>query len=207
MAVHRTPPKCHLCGEEYKGIYKDQSDVPTGHIFVGDTFIRWDIEGHNCRYKKENRPAIEKQASQAAEESDKFKAMFVDWKLALRLKAIGFTEPCFAYYWTMKDTFHYTVRYENHNRIGLKVSAPLWQQVIDWLDSKKLFIDIDHEFGEDWAFTIDNGGNGHSGDEIAYMDRTQATKFAIDSAISIIETIGIKTTNYKDEPNIDGVSD
>jgi hypothetical protein len=185
MAVFRTPPRCHLCGEEYDGIYDDR-----GPTFVGDTFIQWDIEGHNCRFLKENRKPIEDAIQKIAAESSKFKKMFVGWEIAKRLKNIGFDEPCFAYYWLLKDTFHYTVKYENHNQLVSKVSAPLWHQVIDWFDNKRIFIDIDHEFGEDWEFCIDEGGTGHSGDEESYSSRHVATEQAVLKVISMLEKNG-----------------
>jgi len=43
MAVFRTAPKCPKCGKEYKGIYRTNNDS-----FIGDDFIKWDIEGHVC---------------------------------------------------------------------------------------------------------------------------------------------------------------
>lgn len=49
MAVARTAPKCPKCGQSYGGIYQDQSNVPIMHRLIGDTFIRWDIEGHVCK--------------------------------------------------------------------------------------------------------------------------------------------------------------
>lgn len=49
MAIARRAPKCKKCGESYRGIYRDQSNIPIMHRLIGDTFIRWDIEGHVCR--------------------------------------------------------------------------------------------------------------------------------------------------------------
>lgn len=41
--IARTAPKCPDCGQEYRGIYEKR-----GRNFVGDTFVRWNIEGHRC---------------------------------------------------------------------------------------------------------------------------------------------------------------
>lgn len=49
MAIARTAPKCPKCKQPYSGIYRDQSKLPIMHRMVGDTFIRWDIEGHVCK--------------------------------------------------------------------------------------------------------------------------------------------------------------
>jgi len=45
--VARRPPTCPNCKEPYQGIYADR-----GKNFVGDTFIRWDIEEHKCKDKE-----------------------------------------------------------------------------------------------------------------------------------------------------------
>ena len=49
MAVARTAPKCPKCGQDIGAIYRDQSNVPIMHRLIGDTFIRWDFEGHVCK--------------------------------------------------------------------------------------------------------------------------------------------------------------
>lgn len=43
MAVHRIAPKCPICGEKYRAINSKR-----GKTFVGDSFIRWNKEGHIC---------------------------------------------------------------------------------------------------------------------------------------------------------------
>lgn len=52
--VLRQNPKCHLCGEDIKGIYKDQSDTPAHLRIIGDTFLRWDYAGHKCKMNISN---------------------------------------------------------------------------------------------------------------------------------------------------------
>lgn len=209
MAIARKAPVCPRCGEPYKAINKEM-----GPTFVGDTFVTWDTEKHVCkqnesnpiseykeildpRFRKENRPAIEKEMARQAEESQKFKEMFVDWELSKRLKVAGFDEPCFAYFWMHKDTFNYTVRYENHNRSPLKAAAPLLQQVLEWFDSKRIFIDVDHEFGVDWSYCVDTHGNGHSGNDVSYTSRKIATLKAINKALKIYERILKKSQSGK----------
>lgn len=48
MAVNRTPPQCPKCGKRIYAIYKDQSGLPPAMQLIGDTFIKWDWEGHKC---------------------------------------------------------------------------------------------------------------------------------------------------------------
>lgn len=42
--VYREAPRCHKCGAGINGRYF----IPP-EIFVGDTFLGWDYEGHRCR--------------------------------------------------------------------------------------------------------------------------------------------------------------
>lgn len=53
MAVHRPVPACPNCGEPIRGIYKDESHLPFYKQTIGDTFIRWDWEGHKCQEEKD----------------------------------------------------------------------------------------------------------------------------------------------------------
>lgn len=77
------------------------------------------------------------------------KHLFVPYELALKLKEKGFDEPCFKYWYaeTQTDTPYltYTVYDEelyeqsfNGKFEGdeIQVSAPLYQQVIDWFREK-----------------------------------------------------------------------
>jgi len=48
MAVVRANPKCPKCNGVIHAIYKDQSDLPLIQQIIGDTFIKWDWEGHKC---------------------------------------------------------------------------------------------------------------------------------------------------------------
>jgi hypothetical protein len=65
---------------------------------------------------------------------------FVPYELALRIKAIGFDEPCWGYYYTLngrdwkfaeKTEYH---RLDDEMNIGGKftISAPLFQQAFRW---------------------------------------------------------------------------
>jgi len=43
MAIARPTPTCPYCGKPTaKGIYKDESDMPSFFRLIGDTFIRWE---------------------------------------------------------------------------------------------------------------------------------------------------------------------
>ena len=70
------------------------------------------------------------------------KEQFVTYEIALKLKELGFDEPCFGYFPPLKKelTIWYNSEITNN---GEFILAPLWQQVIDWLRLKHL-IDIDN---------------------------------------------------------------
>jgi len=68
---------------------------------------------------------------------------FVTHQIAEDLKKLGFDENCFGWYDDKKSFFfpaNNTMHTRNSrvNNVTL-IAAPLWQQVIDWLDTKNLF--------------------------------------------------------------------
>ena len=85
------------------------------------------------------------------------KEQFVTYEIALKLKELGFDEECFAIFFRTILNNGRTVNYisddwespfyknrtnSESNSIDI-VSAPLWQQVVDWfLKKKHLYIDI-----------------------------------------------------------------
>lgn len=120
------------------------------------------------------------------------KELFVSYELALKLKEKGFNEPCFAMYqknkklWYCnkhnritnfvinpnKRTLEFQKEYYPKNVLTVNsedfllncsnFTAPLYQQVIDWLDSKGFIIEIDFadtESSYGFQFTICLKGN------------------------------------------------
>lgn len=80
---------------------------------------------------------------------------FVPYEIALELKNKGFDEVCFGCF--VNGRFQYRLRNTNtklskilHSKMDRRVpdeyiSAPLWQQVIDWFDEvHKIRIDLTH---------------------------------------------------------------
>lgn len=64
---------------------------------------------------------------------------FVPFELAVKLKELGFNEPCIAYYTERGIVYDvYTVsNFSGRNVLGGKaVSAPLWGQAFDWFRGK-----------------------------------------------------------------------
>ena len=72
------------------------------------------------------------------------KHLFIPYDFAMKLRKVGFNEPCLGYY-TIKPTVGrvkliYNSKKEglwfNHNKIDSRCSVPLYQQVIDWFRIK-----------------------------------------------------------------------
>ena len=87
---------------------------------------------------------------------------FCSYEIALKLKELGFDEKCVASYYTYdiknfsKGKYDYRGKFEfdystedqyivNSNETYY-VSAPLWQQVVDWLETKGYYINITRVF-------------------------------------------------------------
>ena len=63
---------------------------------------------------------------------------FCTFEVALKLKELGFDEPCFGYY--AKDNLILSVRAPYYpNKV---IKAPLWLQTIDWLETKGYYVNI-----------------------------------------------------------------
>lgn len=60
------------------------------------------------------------------------KHLFVGYKVALELKEKGFDEPCFGHFYG-NDEVSFPRMYRNSN--SDEIASPIYQQVIDWLDS------------------------------------------------------------------------
>ena len=69
---------------------------------------------------------------------------FVTYELALRMKALGFDEPCFNLYSFKTKEFMYTIpnvdevvmfKYGNHNKTN-HISAPTFSQAFRWFRGK-----------------------------------------------------------------------
>ena len=84
------------------------------------------------------------------------KKQFVTYEIALAMKELGFNEPCFGYFDKNENLEWFAgnigVAHWNLPNID-NISAPLWQQVIDWFIEKyQLHIYID--FYDTYTFAI-----------------------------------------------------
>ena len=72
--------------------------------------------------------------------------LFADYEVSLLAKNKGFTECCFQYFQhgvltqsSYSEFIDFNTKYKNNNII----SAPLWDQLIEWLDKKEIFCSAD----------------------------------------------------------------
>jgi hypothetical protein len=128
------------------------------------------------------------------------KKYFVTYEIALKLKKLGFDEPCLAVFNGEKIVYSDTknnnsLNHEDYKNIfGELCLAPLWQQATDWLLEKH---DIQVVVS---SHTIKNGNYG---DFIAYVNniamndprdeeyqtKIEALEFGINHALKIIKNI------------------
>ena len=144
------------------------------------------------------------------------KKEFTSYKISLELKSLGFDEPCLAYYTFNSDIIHKEpfrlsnsgLVFYHQNNIGCKESdlninnciAPLWQQVIDWLEHKyKLFIDVfpilvesGESSGHRFTWTVSNLENYTepiiSNDLLGFLTSYEARENAILKVIEFIKS-------------------
>ena len=121
---------------------------------------------------------------------------FVTYEIALALKELGFDEPCLAVFSDDEccDLIHVCENQMEGNFViesfqyGTK--APLWQQVIDWLDSKNIFIDITYHESGKFYVSVNNECDISITNDLAfkkYDSRNQACEQAILKLIEIIK--------------------
>ena len=92
------------------------------------------------------------------------KEQFVTFEIAKLLFLLGFNEPCLAVYFKgefqIPRGFGMAIVTEEHTKIlkGDSILAPLWQQVIDWLETKGIFISIEYAAPDTnkFQYRIDN---------------------------------------------------
>jgi len=126
------------------------------------------------------------------------KEQFATYEIALKLNELGFNEECLGKWSTNGNlhTLHYGTSGFRNNCNGLTyISAPLWQQVIDWVSgfnrgSLHIIIDeISHRACEPkYLFTIKVYGLVVFTNKISYFDKNKVREKAILKAIRIIET-------------------
>ena len=134
------------------------------------------------------------------------KEQFVTYEIALKLKELGFNEKCFGYF-GIQNEVEIEISYNSDLNLIRRnfISAPLWQQVIDWFKEKyNIWIIVDTsliKFYKDdqllppkFQFVIedlinrDNDYLFHSADEeLFYFDYKEARNSAILKTIELCQ--------------------
>lgn len=130
--------------------------------------------------------------------------LFVPYKIALKLKEKGFDDNCFAYY---RSIYPNDLTYLSNWKTGqLSIrnsedfkydsyygcSAPLYQQVIDWFETKGIYISINTAcysvpIWSDWCVQrIEPYTEVFSEQDESYEDKYKALDKAIEEAIKLI---------------------
>ena len=81
---------------------------------------------------------------------------FVSYEIALKLKELGFDEPCFTYYYNINGNIRTGIVVNIYNawtylatkKLGITL-APLYQQVFRWFREKKNLYGV-YTMGDDW---------------------------------------------------------
>lgn len=101
-------------------------------------------------------------------EQDYIKNQFVTYEIALKLKELGFDEPCLAYYSNKYGDIElfseFTLDHSKtvfYNYSEYETIAPLFQQIIDWFREKyKLYVNIEPKITKEWEFSISELNKG-----------------------------------------------
>lgn len=124
----------------------------------------------------------------------------VSEQLSIKLKELGYDVPTAAYYSILGEENEPPVitNIENHNSVDHVYSAPSFEEVIDWLDSKGLYVSTGIQSDGEWHYIICVDFNcfsikttpmeKHSG----FKDRGEAKQKGVESAVKyLLGKIGI----------------
>jgi hypothetical protein len=132
------------------------------------------------------------------------KNLFVSYNIAKRLKDLGFDEDCLAYYepnGTLRSIGPIIFDYEGLSRnTGYKdiIAAPLWQQVVTWLRTKKkinVFIGFRPNVKKWDVFYYDMNLNGKEYVKSQTMEKYRSREI-FDSAEEALESAIIDYVNH-----------
>ena len=68
------------------------------------------------------------------------KKQFVNYEIAFALKELGFNEECFGWYYLNNPDYIEYERCKLKDCTDIHISAPLWQQAIDWFEKRYIYI-------------------------------------------------------------------
>lgn len=119
---------------------------------------------------------------------------FVPYKLAVKLKELGFDEPCLANYVSGTYGFEKVVNTleiwndEDVEILHSKIKAPLWQQAFDWFRVEHGYYGDIYRNGTKYLFSIEDMNIGSSRDGIdTSMGYEEARQACLEKLIELCE--------------------
>lgn len=95
---------------------------------------------------------------------------FVPYELAVKLKALGFDEPCFAVYFNTTQQLYFD-KYINEFTKDVRTLAPLYQQAFRWFREKHGLLSLtDHKTSHGWFYRVYFGDNEWYGGFVKYKE-------------------------------------
>ena len=122
---------------------------------------------------------------------------FCDYEIAFALKELGFDEECCKYYHyeTLSDFIEEGDLYYFRNSVNKDddiCSAPLWQQVIDWIREKHdLHIEVDRYTGENGIHIFIGWIYGDFEEEDVPTDKDYKESYFEAKRVAILEAIEV----------------
>ena len=120
------------------------------------------------------------------------KELFVTYEVAKQLKEIGFEEKCIARYVEKQFQMNVLAEWYNFNGGDIKgswISAPLYDQVINWLLNKNIYLEVNISYIQDeqfyFRYEIQYLDNGYTCLD-SYLDRNDVLNKGILKCIELI---------------------
>jgi hypothetical protein len=127
------------------------------------------------------------------------KIEFVPYELALRMRNIGFNEPCFVWadIYTKENVYMYPTNENNMNQYDETVSIPLFQQAFRWFREKYDWtIKVNQVSKNNCSYTLSNFPN----DKKYYGELCQTYEEAEIACLEkLIEIVELKSKDEREE--------
>ena len=118
------------------------------------------------------------------------KIEFVPYELALRMRNLGFNEPCFVWadIYTKENVYMYPTNENNMNQYNETVSIPLFQQAFRWFREKYDWtIKVNQVSKNNWSYTLSNFPNDKKYYGELYQTYEEAELACFKKLIEIVE--------------------
>jgi hypothetical protein len=122
------------------------------------------------------------------------KIEFVPYELALRMRNLGFNEPCFVWadVYTKENVYMYPTNENNMNQYNETVSIPLFQQAFRWFREKYNLEGIpqraeEREWYKFWVYELHEDCKVMISSEIQFTTYAEAELACLGNLIEIVE--------------------